>query len=177
MTRWYWLGGGLVLLLVVALGGLAWWVLSDNESQSQAPEYETAPPFELLTYSGDTVRLSDSSGRVRVINFWATWCSYCVDELPLFAQLQERYPMQVVVYAINRAEDPRNASAFIDVKLTLPEALVWLDDPRDSYYKALGASAMPFTLFLDGEGKIRHRQLGPMTLSAMEAQVEALLGE
>jgi len=67
-------------------------------------ETDPAPDFSLEDLDGNMVSLSDFRGQNLVINSWATWCPFCVTELPDFAALQKEFGDQIVVIAINRQE-------------------------------------------------------------------------
>ncbi|MBI2063284.1 MAG: TlpA family protein disulfide reductase [Candidatus Yanofskybacteria bacterium] len=102
-----------------------------------------APDFELTDYNGKTVRLSDFRGQKPVfVNFWASWCPFCVEELPLMARVQKQSGGQYVTLAINRGEDQKTGQKFTD-QLSLADALVFLNDKSDSIYGRYGGFAMP----------------------------------
>jgi len=170
------------LIATVALGGLGvtggviWWLGAGSGEVTEevaGPVYDSAPAFSLKTYDGQVVTLDTHSGQTRVINLWSTWCPFCVDELPEFAELQKRYP-DIVVIAINRAEIPRTALGYIENTLGSRDSLLWLDDPEDSYYQAIGGFAMPETLFVDGDGNIRVHKRGPIKLDEMSQIIEEI---
>ena len=63
-----------------------------------------APEFELTNINGDTVRLSDYKGKTVAINFWATWCSPCVFELPVFQEYYQNESDSFEILAVNNQE-------------------------------------------------------------------------
>ena len=154
---------------LIAIGvGTAFWVSQKNTEPEETAtpitqgEYDKAPEFVLNDYVGQTVRLSDSTGKIRIVNAWATWCPFCVNELPDFARVQGEYPDDVVVIAINRQESLEQARSFSNDRLGLGNDMTFLLDPTDAFYKSIGGFAMPETLFIDGEGNIRLHKRGPM---------------
>ena len=170
-----WLIGSIIVILFiifgVQLGGS-----NEPKNPSQEPEgtqYGTAPRFSLEDYNGNIISLSDSDGKIRIINAWATWCPFCVNELPDFAVLQEQFP-DIEVIAINRREASNDAKAFTD-DLDLSDAFTFLLDPSDSFYQSIGGFAMPETLFVDEEGFIRVHKRGFMTLEEMVMHVESII--
>ena len=150
-------------------------VVSDVTVVEDTKEYDKVPDFSLKDFNGNTVSLADSEGQIRVLNSWATWCPFCVNELPDFAALQEEFGEQIVVIAIGRAESKEKAIAFTN-KTGVTDRMTFLLDPTDSFYKSIGGFAMPETLFVDGAGNIRFHKRGPIKLNEMRTQVEAITG-
>jgi len=120
-----------------------------------------APDFTLPDMNGETVTLSDWRGRVVLLNFWASWCAPCRQEMPLLQATYETYrDAGVMVLAVNLREERRRVAAFVeDLKLDFP---VLLDEKADvgTLYRVRGA---PTTYFIDRDGVIRQRYVGPLT--------------
>jgi len=148
------------------------WHVQQQESTGEASQ--PAPKFALQDYNGNTIRLSDSHGTVRIVNSWATWCPFCVDELPDFAHLQEEFGKEITVVAINRQESAERAKEYTD-ELHVTEQLVFLLDPTDTFYKQAGGFGMPVTLFIDREGNTILIKRGFMTLEEMREKVLEIL--
>jgi cytochrome c biogenesis protein CcmG/thiol:disulfide interchange protein DsbE len=113
-----------------------------------------APDFTLDSLDGDAVTLSALAGQVVAIDFWATWCSPCVEGLDHLQQIHERYADQgLAVLAINVGEDREEAAEFVaDHGYTFT---VLLDvDGRAS--DAYGVQAIPHTLIVDREGEVHY---------------------
>jgi peroxiredoxin len=128
----------------------------------------TAPDFTLESLDGDALTLSDLRGQVVVIDFWATWCSPCVEALDYLQQIHEQYADQgVVVLAIDIEETREEIAPFVaDHGYTMT---VLLD--RDSRVsERYGVQGIPHTLVVDREGEL-HYALGGAR------DVEELLGE
>ncbi|MBT4153864.1 MAG: TlpA family protein disulfide reductase [Candidatus Magasanikbacteria bacterium] len=100
-----------------------------------------------------------------VVNAWASWCEFCKRELPDFISLTDQYP-DITFVAINRGESAEAASDYI-ATIADNEALTWLRDPDDDFYKAIGGFAMPETIFVSKEGKILLHKRGFMTKDQM----------
>lgn len=121
-----------------------------------------APDFELADYSGNTVKLSDYRDKQPVfVNFWATWCPFCVEELALMSRIQKQFGDQYVTLAINRGEDQKTGQKFTD-QLGVADAFTWLNDKSDSTYGRYGGFAMPHSVFINREGIIQDMKLGPL---------------
>lgn len=133
------------------------------------------PSFSLVDVEGNTVSSDDFVGKTLVVNAWATWCPFCVDELPDFATVAAEFGDEVTVIAINRRESQGEVEAFLE-ELAIGEGIVFLFDPSDSFYQSIGGFAMPETLFVDAAGEIRIHKRGPMELSEIREKAQAVLG-
>lgn len=172
----------IIVIIIILIGGILF--ISNKEGlQNTGGEdvisdanssFDKAPQFSLSDFGGDTVSLADSAGKVRVVNVWATWCPFCVDELPDFGRLQEEFSDEIVVIAIDRAESLEKAKGFSD-ELGITDSMTMLLDPKDSFYKSIGGFSMPETLFIDGDGNIRIHKRGPMEFEEMKEKVESIL--
>lgn len=117
------------------------------------------PNFNLETIGGEQVSLSDYRGGVVFVNFWATWCPFCVDELPDLERAFVEYEGDVAILGINRAESLQKQTQFLrDLELNPTYPL--LLDPSDSLAEAYGVVVMPTTFVLDRDGVIIQTKLG-----------------
>jgi peroxiredoxin len=136
----------------------------DNESESSDTGYSNpAPDFTVIDREGNVVKLSDMKGKPVVLNFWATWCPYCVEEMPDFEKVYNKYKGEVEFMMINMthgAETVENASSFIDsYGYTFP---VYFDTTSEAAY-AYGIQSIPTTFFIDAEGYIVAYYQGSMS--------------
>ncbi len=128
----------------------------------------TAP---LYGPNGGTFDLSETRGRVTVINFWATWCTPCVAELPHFQRLHEEMGNDAAVIALHSDLVTEDVAAYLSGKpYTFPFGL----DADGSVIRSLGGSTMlPMTVVLDGEGTIVYNAVGSLTYEELTALVQA----
>lgn len=133
---------------------------------------QAAPNFLLQTLDGDMVRLSDLRGRPVFLNFWATWCIFCVSEMPAMQQLSNRYGDQLVVAGINVGESRDQAATF--AKQTDIRYLLLLDSDRD-VTKAYTIFSMPTTYLIDEDGMIAFVRYGVLTPPEMDDIVRPLI--
>jgi peroxiredoxin len=117
-----------------------------------------APDFTLRTLDGQKLRLGEQRGRVVLVNFWATWCGPCRQEMPHLNKLYEKYKSSgFVLLGVNVDDDTRQAAGVADklgVKFpVLPDA-----DKRVS--RQYDLSAMPSTVLIDRDGKVRYLHRG-----------------
>lgn len=135
-------------------------------TQESSSDLDPAPDFSLKDYDGNIVSLSDFSGKALVINSWATWCPFCVKEIPDFVTVQKEFADEVVIIAINRRESQERAKKFL-ITLESKDGLLYLDDPTDSFYKSIGGLSMPETLFINNDGEIVEHRRGIIELEDM----------
>lgn len=120
----------------------------------------SAPEFSLSNLQNQQVSLGDMKDRVIVLNFWATWCAPCVQEMIYFQEAQERNPENLLVLAINQEEKPDVIRGFIqDMGFTF-EVLLDEGGQVTKLYKVL---ALPNTFFLDQQGVIRFHHMGTLS--------------
>lgn len=118
----------------------------------------SAGDFALPARDGGTVRLSELRGQVVMINFWATWCGPCRQEMPLLQQLYGKYePLGFTLLGVNVEPDSTQAQDWLKkVPVTFP---ILFD--RDNKVSAqFGVEAMPSTVLIDREGNVRHIHRG-----------------
>lgn len=124
-----------------------------------APSAPTpAPDFTLPARDGGEVRLSELKGQVVMINFWATWCGPCRQEMPLLEQLQAKYePLGFTLLGVNVEPDSTAAVAWLKgVPVTFPI----LFDTRNTVAESFGVQGMPSSVFVDREGRVRYVHRG-----------------
>lgn len=119
-----------------------------------------APDFNLPTLAGDTLRLADLRGQVVLINFWATWCGPCVEEIPEFVELyEELHPQGLAIVGITVDEEGAEIVAPFAARFNInyPVAL----DPEGAVAEEYGGVfALPTTYVIDAEGQIVDRVIG-----------------
>lgn len=112
-----------------------------------------APDFALPDAAGKVVSLQDYSGQVLLINFWASWCGPCREEMPLLDQLSQRYgPLGFTMLGINVEEDSSLADRFLQ---GTPVDFPILYDRENAVSKLYDVIAMPTTVLVDRQGNIR----------------------
>ena len=115
---------------------------------------QPAPDFALKSSTGENLRLSEYRGDVVMINFWATWCGPCRQEMPLLDDLYARYErVGFTLLGVNIDDDSRRAMQMIDeLGVNFPV----LFDASKNVSKLYDVQAMPVTVLVDREGTIRH---------------------
>jgi thiol-disulfide isomerase/thioredoxin len=119
---------------------------------------EPAPDFTLQSSTGENVRLAEQRGKVVMLNFWASWCGPCRQEMPLLDAMHKRYGEHgFQLYGVNVEEDNTDAKKMIkDMGVTLPV----LYDPESKASTLYKVDAMPTTVMIDKKGQIRYVNRG-----------------
>lgn len=174
-------------LALALLLGVGWYVNRDTEvstgddAKSMIEEdddtpvgYEVGmkcPDFTVPLYGeeGGEFTLSEQRGRVTVINFWATWCTPCVAELPHFEEIHAQYGDEIAMAVIHSSLVTDDVPAFLEKKgLDLPFAL----DADGSVIKSLGGSTqLPMTVIVDARGIITYNKVGSVTRELLESLI------
>jgi len=118
----------------------------------------TAPDFTLKSSTGENIRLAEQRGQVVMLNFWASWCGPCRQEMPLLDNLNKKYgKMGFVLYGINVDEDTEEANKVLQkIKVNYPI----LFDPESKLSSLYNVDSMPFSVFIDRKGQVRHIHKG-----------------
>lgn len=152
-------------LLALALCALA--------AQAAGP----APDFTLKTVAGPNLRLAEQRGQVVMVNFWATWCAPCKQEMPHLNALYDKYRSAgFVLLGVNVDDDPAKAAAeAAKLGIRFPVLL----DSAKSVSKAYALAAMPTTVVIDRDGQVRHVHQGYRNgvEQVYDQQVRALVKE
>ncbi len=135
-----------------------------------------ATDFSLADIDGAQRTLSEWQGKVIAINFWATWCPPCRDEIPAFVELQQTYAsegLQFIGVALQTAEEIRG---FVNEYQVNYPSLVG-DNDAIEVSKKLGndIGALPYTVIIDRKGIIRFTHRGPLSKSEAEDVISGLL--
>ena len=137
----------------------------------------TAPDFVLKNSSGQNIRLRELRGHVVMINFWATWCGPCRDEMPKLEQLYRQYlGAGFTVIGVN-IDDNRDNAIGLSKKLGVSFPILFDKDKQVS--KLYKVDAMPSSVLIDRDGKLRylHRGYKPGYEISYQSEVRALLKE
>ena len=133
-----------------------------------------APDFTLPTLAGDSLRLADLRGQIVVLNFWATWCAPCVEEIPELIDLHDELnPHGLTVLGVSLDEEgPDLIKPFTDrFGITYP---ILLDDGAVAEAYG-GVWALPTTYVIDPEGQIMQRVIGLFPVEEMRPKFREML--
>jgi peroxiredoxin len=129
-------------------------VLTATSVASSGLAGQAAPDFVLKSASGENLRLSEYRGDVVMINFWATWCGPCRQEMPLLDELQSRYNrVGFNLLGVNIDDDSRKAMQMVkELGVSFP---VLFDETKE-VSELYDVKVMPTTILVDREGTVRH---------------------
>lgn len=116
---------------------------------------QPAPALTLRRLDGSTVTLASLKGRVVLLNFWATWCPPCVEEMPELVAIAKAYEAQGVVFVAANQEEPGEAEATLGPWLArYPDVRPWVAIADPSAAEAFRVEALPTTYVLDASGAV-----------------------
>ncbi|HBE91215.1 MAG TPA: TlpA family protein disulfide reductase [Gammaproteobacteria bacterium] len=140
-----WLGITAVVVLAVS-------------TSSAGLEQSAAPDFTLKSINGDNLRLSEFRGEVVLINFWASWCGPCRQEMPVLSELHDKYKaLGFTVLGVNVEEEPGKARRLLkEMQVSFPVLL----DNESVVSKQYNVVAMPSTVLVDRNGNMRYLHKG-----------------
>jgi cytochrome c biogenesis protein CcmG, thiol:disulfide interchange protein DsbE len=131
-----------------------------------------APPFTLPPLGGGTAVSQESlRGRPLVINFWASWCVPCVQEHPALLQAARQYGREVTFLGILYEDTEADAQAFLAEHGVAFPSLV---DPGGRTAIAYGLGGVPETYFIDAQGRVVSKYVGPLDPGTLSARLEEL---
>lgn len=136
-----------------------------------------APTFTLPSRSGDNVSLTQLKGKVVMLNFWASWCGPCRQEMPLLDQMHKRYSaLGFTLVGVNVDQNSKDAEDWLS---KTPVSFPVLFDRESKVSKLYDVSAMPSTVFIDRQGNVRYLHRGYKAGDEGEYlnQIRALLKE
>jgi thiol-disulfide isomerase/thioredoxin len=125
---------------------------------------------------GETRRVGDWRGRVLVINYWATWCAPCREEIPVFVRMQERYGSRGLQFIGIAIDQPDKVAEFgREFRINYPLLLGGVETIELVRQVGNRAGVLPYTLVIDRKGKLVSRERGGLKESRLESLVLPLL--
>ena len=135
---------------------------------------EPVPPFLLRDLSGNVVSTAALKGKVVILNFWATWCGPCREEIPEMIALQAQYKDQLQVIGLSEDEEPPPLVAQFAKKAGINYPVVMASGELEKEYG--GIAALPTSFLINPEGRVMAKDVGVYPTDYYDLQVRALAG-
>jgi len=161
-----------VLILALLVTGCSPDPETNNSTPTGTQIGDKAPDFQLENLNGEIVSLSELKGRPVMLNFWATWCPPCRNEMPYIQEIYENWtdnPSSVVVMAVNIGESASTARNYVESRgFSFPVLL----DTTETTARRYRISGIPTTFFIDKDGIIQGKKIGGFL---SKAEIESYL--
>jgi thiol-disulfide isomerase/thioredoxin len=151
---------GWTLVVAVAAAYAGFWTWQQWPT-SRAPVGALAPDFVLTDLDGKPQRLSDYRGKLVLVNFWATWCAPCIEELPLLVEAQKSYGprgFQILGPAMDDAATAAPMAQRFGINYPVMADFVQVDAAMRALGNEIGA--LPYSVLVNGDGKVLRSFLG-----------------
>jgi cytochrome c biogenesis protein CcmG/thiol:disulfide interchange protein DsbE len=172
LPRWHYAAAAIAPFLVMALWGA---VLLPGPAPTLARIGQPAPAFVLADLDGNRLSLGDLRGRPVIVNFWASSCAPCIDEFPLLTSAAAVHGADglAVVGVVVRDSSVAAREFLARMGATWPSAM----DPGDAVAMQYGIIGPPDSFFIDRDGIVVSRQIGPLSAADLERRLAGILGE
>lgn len=161
----------ILIIIVVAIGYTIYSSIFNESKVVKAGDI--APDFQLQTLDGEPVQLSDYKGKGVFLNFWATYCPPCKDEMPYMDNQYKAFKDQgVEILAVNVGEPSLTAEKFVKrYDLSFPVLM----DGREEVYRAYGVKPIPATFLIDKDGKVIDRVTKGLSEEEIKEMMERIV--
>ncbi|ALX49115.1 TlpA family protein disulfide reductase [Lentibacillus amyloliquefaciens] len=151
-----------------------------NDNEGEVQEFnevglslgQIAPDFELTTLEGEPVRLSDYRGQRVIVNFWATWCPPCREEIPDLQKLYDEKDVEILAVDLTKTEESEeNVRDFADdFEMTFPVPM----DVNSEVATTYQVRAYPTSYMIDSNGRIQFSAMGAMDYDLMVEELSKI---
>ena len=153
------------IVILAALLGYLWLAPAGQPS---------APQAKFTEIKGSQFTLAQLKGKPVIINFWATECPGCVNEIPLFVELYKKYaPQNLVIIEVAMGYDPESQVREMVRQKQMDYPIVL--DSDNQLVKTFNINVTPTTLFISKDGKMIKRKLGEMSHSELETTIQSMV--
>lgn len=144
---------------------------TENQSISDTVQYKKYSDIKIYDKDGNAVMLSDSEGKPVILNFWATWCGYCIQEMPDIEEAFKEHGDEIQFLIVNTDDGIEKGEAFIKNKgYTFPTYY----DLEYSAAITYGISGIPRTIAIDKDGNIKYNRSGMIDSDALESIINMI---
>ncbi len=145
--------------------------ITSEEITTSAVQYKKAESFNFFDKNGNAVSLEDFSGKPVILNFWATWCGYCIKEMPDFQKAYEEYGDEIQFLIINTDNSIKEGEKFIENKGYTFPTYYDLDREATITYSITG---IPRTIAIDKDGNIIYNRAGMINEAQLLSIIESI---
>lgn len=165
-------------LLALAAFGAGVWMSNTRQAGAPAPAAtaDAILSLSLPDLQNRVQSLSQWRGQVLIVNFWATWCAPCREEIPILVKLQQKYAgngVQIVGISIDQLDKTREFSA--NFGINYPGLIGTFDTVEVSRQAGNEKRVLPFTIILGRDGRIARTEAGGLTEQKLEGLIKTLL--
>jgi len=165
--------GIIIFAAILALGA---GIFARGLSTPTQPSVVALPEFSLADVAGKLHSISEWQGKIRVINFWATWCGPCLKEIPEFIELQNKYADKGLQFIGIAVDAPEAVQTYLNT-ININYPILVGDMPAISIAHQLGnhIDAVPFTVIVNLQGQIIHQHAGEFSKEQLLEVIKPLL--
>ncbi|RKH07973.1 TlpA family protein disulfide reductase [Corallococcus praedator] len=167
----------LSVVAVLGLAALAFLGVREGQRARLVPDGAAPPDFQLRKHEGGSLALTDLKGQVVMLDFWATWCPPCREEMPSLVKLAKEYESQGLVFVAASRDEGATAEQEVDYFLRRfqPELKPYVVYADDDVARAFQVNALPTLYFLDRDGKVTDAQRGMLSEDGLRRRIERAL--
>lgn len=165
------------LTAMFGLAGLVYLGVMEAQRTKLVPDGAAPPSFHMERHGGGKLALSDLRGKVVMLDFWATWCPPCQEEMPSLVKLAKEYESQGLVFVAASRDDDDVKEELVNqfVNRHLPDLEPYVVYANDEVATAFRVEALPTLYFLDRDGKVTDAVRGMMSEPALRRRIENAL--
>ena len=174
MNRQYWIVAAVAGLALASGLGVATWLRQPASTQPGAAEALLSAPLQDLHNQQQT--LAQYRGRILVVNFWATWCPPCREEIPLFVEAQQKFGAQGLQFVGIALDNPQQVAGFVqEFGVNYPVLIGGVNESEALRKLGNSGGGLPYTLIYDRSGTLREKIIGGLDRARLEHLLAPLI--
>jgi thiol-disulfide isomerase/thioredoxin len=174
MSRQNWLVAGVAALALAAGLGLATWLRQPDPAQPGAAETLLATPLPDL--QNQTQTLAQHQGKVLIVNFWATWCPPCREEVPVFVAAQTKFGSKGLQFVGIALDNPQQVASFVqEYGINYPVLIGGINESETLRKLGNPGGGLPYTLIYDRNGQLQEKIIGGLDQARLERLIAPLI--